>query len=134
MIKERDCSASLSFVLLGALLGAVGYAVSTTPRGRQLLHDAGLVVDDFVSLCELVLDDDVAYEDTLNDVSDFVEKSLCKLNKICNLSVHEGVVGYSPSVCKILKVDGAIADVSETGVDDLDVKLLKRISRSVRKF
>lgn len=141
MIKERDHTNAISFVLLGLVLGAVSHAVLTTHRGQQLRHDAALLFDDFVDLCDVLLDDATPYENTLDSVSAFVHSSLKSLDKMGGIPVQvsqpltevrvERPVIVEVPIQKSVSPTVQPEMVAPRVVDD-DVALLKRISRGLR--
>lgn len=72
----------ISILLFGAVLGTVASTMLHTTKGKQLMHDAKSVVDDFVSLLEHALDDDVSFEESISGVQVFSDHVMDKLERV----------------------------------------------------
>lgn len=151
MIRERDHSNAVTFVLLGVILGSISHAVMTTPRGKQVMHDATKLCDDFVNLCDSILDTNVSYESTLDGVSAFLNNSLEKLDRLGGMSVSSdnNIPIHAISADRVIEkaatrievknqtvaIEAPVANpshVESQKMTDADVALLHRISRGLR--
>jgi hypothetical protein len=135
MTRESHVTHVATFVLFGVLIGTISHAVMTTPRGRQLQHDASRLLDDFVSLCDVVLDTETSYEATLEGVSSFVQKSFSNLENLGAFEEQRDDVPvineYVATVSREPVVVKEVESRHEKSVDS-EIAILKRISRGLR--
>jgi hypothetical protein len=115
-------SDTLSFVFFGVVLGALGYAILHTQKGRQLQSDLVSVLDDFIALAEMVFDDQTSYEDTLSCAYDFMNSTVAKIDGY--MASERGV--WSENRANDLVVTKKSDEVEEVS---LDFELLNKLGK-----